>query len=93
MGRGKKSNVLWSCIKIKVGLSLSSGRQIVILPTFVVLETPSETSPLSRPVKQTNVENSTILTSYGVNLSNEVRKFASNGSILVDFASKRKRKV
>jgi hypothetical protein len=46
------------------------------------VKTEYEASPLSRPVKQINVDNSTILTSYGTNITDEVRIFVNdNGSI------------
>ena len=43
--------------------------------------TEYEASPLSRPVKQTNVDNTVVATSYGTNGANDVRLFvAASGS-------------
>ena len=42
--------------------------------------TEYEASPLSRPIKQTNVDGSTVQTSYGANVANEVRNITNIAS-------------
>jgi RHS repeat-associated protein len=45
-------------------------------------QTEYEASPLSRPVKQINVDKTTILTNYGVDTINEVRKFGIANDVI-----------
>jgi RHS repeat-associated protein len=47
------------------------------------VKTEYEISPLGRPIKQTNVDNTTILTSYGTNVAKEVWFFTGNNGTSV----------
>jgi RHS repeat-associated protein len=53
------------------------GFQLPVAYTGSFLLTEFENSPLSRPIKQTNVDNSVVTTSYGSNTTNEVRSMVA----------------